>query len=170
MKYVSLITLLCISCCLYTSAQKIEKGNLDTLKNQNELQFEINYSQVSICGQNEEQFAQTEKDWYLDRPRYEGRLYEGINNYLTNNYFIVSNTIHSKYKATLYPILIDRKGNIKSRLEIVDTTTNNMVCIVSIYGEGGTFGTMLNLIGDGMQSTGKQIGLLLSPKNTTQKK
>ena len=56
---------------------------------------------------------------------------------------------------------INKNGDIKSELHIVDQNKIVKTIIPNIKGGGGTFGSKLNLIKDGAEECGKNAGKIL---------
>lgn len=146
---------------LNTQAQQIQQGDLAFLHDQTRLQFEFDFSQASIIGMSEEAYSAYEEDWLKDRPRYTGRFYNALENQLEGKYFLVGNQPAAAYEARMQVEQINRDGTIYATIVFTPKDNDHVLCTISLIGKGGTFGTHLNLIGDGMQSCGKQLGKLL---------
>lgn len=124
----------------------------------------INYEDGVYIGRTIEGIAEYEPDWYKDQPRYEGRFLEGFEKKLVKRKInkICLLVSPDEYDATANAALVvkinihsvDTHGNTKAVVEFcADETSKTIV----MRGEGGVFGTWLNLFGDGMESLGENI-------------
>lgn len=124
----------------------------------------INYEDGVYIGRTIEGIAEYEPDWYKDQPRYEGRFLEGFEKKLVKRKInkICLLVSPDEYDATANAALVvkinihsvDTHGNTKAIVEFsADETSKTIV----MRGEGGVFGTWLNLFGDGMESLGENI-------------
>ena len=136
----------------------IEQGSLRELAKAGIANFEVDYSKAIIHGMPEEEFAEYELDWDKDIPQ----ITRYFRNYLTERAGL---TLVSKKKVALtlrwVVISINTKGDTKSELHVLDSNGTILAKIVDLYGEGGTFGSKLNLIKDGAKSSGKKAGSFL---------
>mgnify|MGYP003407642817 CR=1 FL=1 len=141
-------------------AVKIESGSLRELAKAGIANFEVDYSNAVIHGMSEEEFAEYELDWDKDLPQilalFRGNLAERAGDYLA---------LVTKKKASLtlrwVVLFINTKGDTKSELHVLDADGTILAKIVELNGEGGTFGSKLNLIKDGAKSSGKKAGSFL---------
>lgn len=125
----------------------------------------INYENGVYMGKTIEGIAEYEQDWYKDQPRYEGRFIKGFDEKLTKRKIdkICLLLSPDKYDETIKPALlvkvnihsVDTNGNTKAVVEFVGA--NETPKTIVMRGEGGVFGTWLNLFGDGMESLGENI-------------
>lgn len=142
-------------------AQQIRQGSLTFLKDQTRLQFDIDFTQANIIGMSEKEYSAYETDWLKDRPRYTGRFYNALENQLEGKYFLIGRQPDATYKAVMQVEQINRDGTVYATIVFTPKDSDQVLCTVTLIGKGGTFGTHLNLIGDGMQNCGKQLGKLL---------
>jgi hypothetical protein len=125
----------------------------------------MNYDNGVYMGRTAEEIAEYEPDWYKDQPCYENRFYKGFEERLhkrkidklcrlisaediqdiENAAYVIQVNIHS----------VDTNGNTAAIVDFKFADTNALSVV--IRGEGGVFGTWLNLFGDGMQSLGGKI-------------
>lgn len=125
----------------------------------------INYENGVYIGRTIEGIAEYEPDWYKDQPRYEGRFIKGFDEKRIKRKIdkICLLVTPDKYDANAKAALVvkvnihsvDTNGNTTAIVEFVgaDETPKTIV----MRGKGGTFGTWLNLFGDGMESLGEDI-------------
>lgn len=118
---------------------------------ENRLQIVIDYKNGIYQGYTYDKIIVEEKDFLKDRHRYEGRFYEEFqNNYKGVSY--MPEVVNEDEPVLKIEILqVTRKGDLQANVIYGDQTT-------TMQAEGGTFGTFLNLFGDGMEHLGKQVG------------
>lgn len=118
---------------------------------ENRLQIVIDYKNGIYQGYTYDKIIVEEKDFLKDRHRYEGRFYEEFqNNYKGVAY--MPDVVNEDEPVLKIEILqVTRKGDLQANVIYGDQTT-------TMQAEGGTFGTFLNLFGDGMEHLGKQVG------------
>ncbi len=116
----------------------------------NRLQIVIDYSEGIYKGYTYNKIVVEEPDFLKDKHRYEGRFYEGFQeNYKGVAYF--PEEIREDEPVLKIAILqVTRKGNIVAEVTYGDKTT-------TMESKGGTFGTFLNLFGDGMEHLGAPV-------------
>ena len=122
----------------------------------------INYENGVYIGRTLEGIAEYEPDWYKDQPRYEGRFIEGFEKKLNKRKIdkILLLVSPDKYDTTINAALVvkvnihsvDTNGNTKAVVEFIGAEETQKTIVMR--GEGGVFGTWLNLFGDGMESLG----------------
>ena len=127
----------------------------------------INYEDGVYLGRTIEGIAKYEPDWYKDQPRYEGRFIKGFDKQLTNCKIDKTCLILSpdKYDETIKSALVvkvnirsvESNGNTRAVVEFIGANNDEIPKAISMRGEGGVFGTWLNLFGDGMESLGGNI-------------
>lgn len=155
MKKILLLTLFAFFLCQASVAQRSEHC----------IMVVFNYDNGMYIGRTLEGIAEYEPDWYKDQPRYENRFYKGFEERLhkrkidklcrlisaediqdiENAAYVIQVNIHS----------VDTNGNTAAIVDFKFADTNALSVV--IRGEGGVFGTWLNLFGDGMQSLGGKI-------------
>ena len=153
-----LISLLCVAAmaCVAANAQKITEGSLAVLKNQDRVNLVVDYSSATIHGMNEAAFSEYEKDWYKDKPEIISDVRQGFSEKCKN--FVLASDVKDIPTIRIVVLSIERKGDTACSAEILDKN-GNVVCKISkIFGEGGTFGTKLNLIKDGASEVGEKFG------------
>ena len=142
------------------SAIKLESGSLKELATAGRANFEVDYSNAIIHGMSEDEFALYELDWEKDQPQIIGKFLSYLNESISDQLIIVRG---KKYDITLRWVVlyISENGFIKGELEVVAADGTILAKIVELNGEGGRFGSKLNLIKDGASSSGKLAGVFL---------
>lgn len=154
MKKAILIFILTLVC------STIYAQDFSDLKNETRLNVEFDYSEVLINGLNIEDFADAEEDWKKDEPKIYGKFISNFNKKMKN--LVGGRVKNANYTLTIHPLVISDKGNIKAYFVITNSEGREVYKSEEVKGSGGTFGSQLNLMGDGMQSLGKKIGSLVN--------
>lgn len=143
-------------------AQKIQEGSLNAIKGCDKINLEVDYSSAIIHGRTEADFAIYEEDWYKDKPGIIELIREGIED--KNQKITITYNFKSIPTIRVIVDKITSKGDTNCHAEIIDAEGSVVCKIVNIFGEGGTFGTNLNLIKDGSSSVGECLGKFLKGK------
>lgn len=159
-----IICLLAISP-LFAQAQKIKSGNLDFLKGEWKLHTEIDFSQAQYVG--DQGYGQAILNSVLesDSSALLKRFYTAVTDELDNRYFLVGNQPDAKYKAIMYVQQVTANGKVYSIFIFSPIDSDENLCTMEVIGDGGHFGTFLNLFGDGMKDAGEIFGKVLRKKS-----
>ncbi len=161
--------ILCLLMLISASAmaqQKVE-GDLSPLINVNKVNFVMEF--VSIHGMDEDAFGKYETDWFKDKPEvidiftdYANRKLKGVITlgHFPNEAFTVKAVVND----------ISLKGNYNCDIIVLDSNKNLVAKVTGIKANGGVWGTKLNLIKDGAESTGKRFGIVLKTEIAKSKK
>lgn len=122
--------------------------------------FEADFSNASIHNMSEELFAEYETDWYKDKPQITSLFMSNFSE-RTKELLTFVTKENAKYTMRWVVGYISQNGYIRSELHIVDKNGNILEKITDITGEGGSFGSKLNLIKDGTRNCGSRAGYLL---------
>ncbi len=117
----------------------------------NRLQFVIDYKNGIYQGYTYDKIIVEEKDFLKDKHRYEGRFYEEFQNNYKGVAYIPEVVNEDEPVLKIEILQVTRKGDLQANVIYGNQTT-------TMQAEGGTFGTFLNLFGDGMEHLGKQVG------------
>jgi len=150
------------------SAQKIKSGDLKFLKNETMLSTKIDFSKAQLNGNTENGRTRLEAFLALDSAYIIQRFYDGVADELEDYYFLVGNQPEARYEAVIQVQLVAENGSTWSMVEFSDRETKEVLCTVQLMGNGGRFGTFLNLWGDGMRDSGENFGEFLR-KNQSKK-
>ena len=150
--------LLLILTCVTVKAQKVVTGSLFPLNTVDKVNFEMEF--ISIHGMSEESFGDYEKDWYNDKPGIVGIFSSYANRKLKGHITLGS---YPKSDFTVKAVIneISIKGDYDCDIVVLDKNKNVIAKISGITAKGGTWGTKLNLIKDGAETTGKRFGSVL---------
>ena len=160
MKKITTALLFMLTLALGANAQVFTYGSMDVLSNANYVNLEVDFSKAVIHGMDEKEFSSYEPDYKKDKPGIVGLIYD----YAQRK---CSGLIHiGQYEDAEYTLLctinrVSAKGNFECELKLVDSKGKMIAHVENIKGKGGVFGTKLNLMKDGAESTGKAIGTLV---------
>ena len=154
------------------SAQKIKEGNLDFLIGEKELNLIIDYKNTIIHGNTEEAFVnqmvvQNGEQW---KEIWDGEtkteLYQKFTIFLnrgTENLGLKAGTFpEANYVAVVKIINIEKKGTTTADVFFLKTGYPDILAIISVQGDGGKYGSMENLAGDGFRRAGSNLGQFLA--------
>ncbi len=153
-KIFSLVFCLCVV--LNTFSQRIESGTFDGLKNVDKLALDLDFSHASIHGMNEKAFSEYEKDWYTDKPDIVADFISCIAEKI-NGIILITDKSETPWLLRINVVSISTKGNFVCTADLINGE-NIEAHVVGIHGSGGTFGSKLNLIKDGVKTTSKKCG------------
>jgi len=142
---------------------------LKSLQNEKEIDVTIDMSRVIIHGYSESDFVyrenlRSDKDWpTLWETEYKPELNQKFMNALNLQIFDYGHSVRfgnfgkAKYQIRLIVSSISEKGDIILNGYIIDREQQFVLCKLFISGTGGTFGSKVNLMGDGFTRAGKEL-------------
>jgi len=142
---------------------------LKSLQNENEIDVTLSMSKVIIHGYSESDFVYrenllSEEDWAtLWETEYKPELNQKFMNALNLQIFDYGHSVRfgnfgkAKYQIRLIVSSISEKGDIILNGYIIDREQQFVLCKLFISGTGGTFGSKVNLMGDGFKRAGKEL-------------
>ncbi len=123
-----------------------------------EVKIVIDYSNATIFGMDEASFAEYETDWYKDKPDIDYKLVNEVLN-KTDKCLKISktakNTILIKVKK------VSDKGGYVCDVKLMNSNNTKVIELDNVSSIGGVWGSKLNLMGDGAEELGKNIGIEL---------
>ena len=162
MRKIIVICILMLSFVNAAYSQVVTKGSLDILKGQGRVNLELDFSQASIMGMDEDAFANYEHDWIKDKDEvvalFVGEVLANCNNVVIGMFSKTNYTI----KVTV--LSINPKGDYVCTADVVNNSGEVLTTIDGIKEFGGRFGSKLNLIKDGAKHTGASFGRFLRKK------
>lgn len=142
--------------CIYAQNETTVSTELKELCNQEFVELKVDFSNASIHNMAEEYFAIYEPSYSEKKLEVIAKLAEGFNDDKRKP-FIVGMFTKALFTIKVNVIHIDTNGDMNSKAEILDRDGNLLAGLGSLYGEGGNFGSKMNLIGDGCLSTGEAL-------------
>ena len=155
--------------CSMASAQKVY-GSFRSLNEQVRVKMTIDFSQAYIHGMTEEEFTEYEKDYEKDKPQLIALIYDYASKYLAKRNYERSFTSVGNYKDDTDPILvltirsISATGDYDCDISLFKKDDDKKIEIgraVGIRASGGRFGSKLNLMKDGAEHLGEELGKFL---------
>ena len=140
-------------------AQKLQSGSLDFLSSTNTLAVAIDYSQAIISKLTYSTRCEVDPDWKKGEEEIEKRFVIALAEELSKHGIGISK--NSSYTLNLIPIKIDNDGETRAQLYVKDADGNSVAFIDNLHGEGGRFGSLTNLTGDGMERLAHSLGSFL---------
>jgi hypothetical protein len=145
-----------------------DKLSFSFLKGETSLSYVVDWSNMTINGLGKSDWIErrnAEQPDYDAEKEYESELLPRINDFVAKanaemenvNLFLSAKAGH-KYTVYLYPQNIKSNGDNTIECAIKETATGKTMVEFVVNGRGGTFGSMSNLWGDGMRSSGKKFG------------
>ena len=156
MKRIILTLIASIFAFLPLAAQK-QEGSFKALKGESRVGIEIDFSEASIHGLSEEAFAAYEEDWGKDKPGIVSLIISECNDKLPRG-LRVGDFQNTSYTLVVKIFYVTVKGDFSGDVFLYDSEGEEIGSIVDIRGRGGRFGTKLNLIKDGAESFGQNLG------------
>ena len=156
-KFILIVVMSVIS--LMTFAQKAS-GSFKSLAEVGRVSIVVDFSEASIMGMNENDFAEYERDWMKDKTEIVGRFVGSIQRKL-GTMVVLDNSLNENERITIQVLVFTHKGDCVCDVILTDKENNELGRISKVGASGGHFGTKLNLIKDGAEHTGSAIGRLL---------
>ena len=145
---------------LSAAGQKV-KGDFSVLKDEVRVKMTVDFSEATILGMTEDEYAAYEKDWLKDKPEVIS-YYSGFASIELQPKLVVADyKFETRYTLLLKVRMIDASGNTDSDLFLFEGN-EEVARAEGIFANGGVFGTKLNLIKDGAKHSGIVIGRLLN--------
>ena len=148
-KYLFVLMMSCLTTTMFAQG-------LGFLKNEARVDMKLNYSEAVIAGYEESNILTFEKDWEKDQAVLFAKMVGPYNDKLGET-LPAGNFSNANYTIEVRPTVIQKNGNIVGYFVVLDAAGTELYRSQKFSAKGGTFGTFLNLVGDGMKSTGKVI-------------
>lgn len=152
-----LLTLIALFAALCLFGQT-DTGSFSALKDQSNAQLVVDFSEASIHGMSEEDFADYEQDWYKDKPEIIAIITNNCNEKLRG---LTLGRREAPYILRLKVLSVSARGDFDCDAYLEDPDGNVLGTIEGLWGKGGRFGTKLNLIKDGAERLGQCLGIAL---------
>lgn len=172
MKHLTIVSLCLLLFCQNIQAQKIKKGDLDFLKNQKEIHLVFDWSNVIIDNKTEEDFVDikainSREDWKNEWYTTIKKGFELKFKAATNGIFIetldmkVGDYPNANVTALIKLQRIDSDGEVYASVIFSNNNSDEPIITVKINGDGGMWGTVENLFGDGFTKAGISLGKII---------
>lgn len=164
-----LLKLTLVAICLlfaYNEATaQVVKGIFTDITEVRRYKFEADFSQASIHGMVESDFAIYEPEWNNDLSKVIIKFTSNATEELVDYGVLISPSIDSDYKMVWKVYSISKKGDVVSDVVIINDKTGDVVIQISeVNASGGRIGSKMNLIGDGAIHAGEKFGKFMSKR------
>lgn len=153
-KFFAILMTMCIGAALHAQSMSF-------LKNESKISMRLNYSEANIAGFTEATILSLEEDWNKDQPVLFAKLTDEYNDKMKKK-LPAGMFSDANYVIEVRPTDIRKNGTITFYFVILSNGGEEMYRSGNLKGKGGTFGSLLNLIGDGMRSTGEEIAKVVA--------
>ncbi len=161
--------------------QKLESGSLEELRNE-KVNFVVDFSKAEIDLLSEEDFLKKKclvedegekwRDyWYgecadLFISRFSAECNKKCANLIVSGRCPTMGKFPDARYTAIYRLQeVDADGELDGKIEIVDKQTNQIVATIKkVHGDGRHWGSIENLISDGMDDAGERIGRFFKKK------
>ena len=101
----------------------------------------LNFNNALIHGMTVNDFADYEKDWYVDQPIIWRKFISGM--VKKCNSIRLGNEIDAEISITVNVLSVSTKGDYKCEVFITNNQGDKIACISGLNARGGTFGSKL---------------------------
>lgn len=164
-----------------TKAQKTLEGSFDFIKDLKKINIIIDYSEAKIDGKSEESFIISKtleedegEEWrnYWNNKVKKIFMYKftsaiNENKGLMSLGFLAGDFPDALYTATYKLKRVDSDGELYGNIIFTEKSSNKIVAIIKLNGDGGHWGSIENLMGDAFEKAGIKLGRFLNYKITT---
>lgn len=164
MKKTLLITFMALAT-LNSYAQKVIDGTFALLKDEKFVTVAWDFSKTVFEKKfNEKEWADihTPAEWEEAKKEAMEKILEEANGKLENAtvYLVDATTYKEKtnYTIIITPKTLDKKGNNLSNYVLRKNANSEEVAVIEIKGDGGHFGSLSNLLGDGYEEAARKLG------------
>ena len=162
MKQIVLQFLFSFALAASTCAQTVISGSFDCLATEKAVCIKWDFTNVVFEKKfNEQEWAEIKgaEEWGKAKEEAMDVIIENVNDMLKKEQvFIVKNSEKANYVITIFPLTLDRKGNNKSEYVLTDIKNGNEEGRILIKGDGGHWGDIANLLGDGYEEAARKLG------------
>jgi hypothetical protein len=160
-----LLAIFVLSLCIPSNAQKLMSGSLEPVFKAKQLNVTIDFSQALIDGIKESSLINVggdrAKDWLEGKDELLSKFLLAMLPIVDQN-LTVGRFDDAEYTLTFFPKTIDDDGEVRGDAAITDSEGNEVAVITKINGDGGRWGSFMNLCGDSFTKAGEKVGRFLN--------
>ncbi len=160
MRRVLLIVALLFGAILQAQSQHVVEGSIDILADQTQINVVADYSKASIMNMTEAEYGEYEPNWAKAKPTIVSKFVDGLIDKIDER-IIFGRLPHAQYTLRWVVLHVNTKGDTWSDIVVENSSGEVVLRITDLKGDGGTFGTKLNLMGDGAVESGEVLGKFL---------
>lgn len=140
---------------------------LSFLQGQSKLDLSISYAEGSLCSMQEDEFipfmeSEADEPWVNITREWKVQFTNELNEELEGHQFLVGSFPKAAYEAVVNVEYLNKKGRFVSTVDFVEKESGTVVYSKYIAADGGVFGSITNLIGDGHKHAGEALGKYLA--------
>lgn len=169
MKHLFTIALLAVS--ISAHSQKVITGSFYLPIGEKYLRLDWDFSYTIFEKKlNETEWKATngEKEWETAKSEAMAVILREMNGKMEKSRILVvapESSVESKYTLYICPLRLNRKGDNKTRYVLKEDATGYELGICQLSGDGGSFGSLGNLLGDGYEEEARKMGKFLKSNN-----
>ena len=144
------------------NAQTVISGSFDCLTTEKAVCIKWDFSNTLFEKKySEQEWAELKGAEEWDKAKKEAMdvIIENVNDMLKKEQvYVVKNSDRANYVITIFPKTLDRKGNNKSEYVLTNIKDGSEEGRILIKGDGGHWGDLGNLLGDGYEEAARKLG------------
>jgi hypothetical protein len=175
MKKVNFMTLCLMLSIMSVHAQKLKEGSLAFLNGEKELNIVFDFTGALIDNKSEKDFVDIQgvrkgDEW---KTKWENSTKKGFyilflvkfNEHLIGKHELRGGSFpNATYQATIRINKIDSDGEVRGEAVFTQANSTELLARVKINGDGGRWGSLENLFGDGFEKAGDKFGKFVARK------
>ena len=143
----------------FSYSQRVTSGDINCFIDITEVKVVVDYSNAIIDKLDYENRCDLDEGWVKGEKEVTARFLKVLIGELYRHQIKV--TKKAEVSFVFHVTQIDDDGESYANAEIIDENVNSLVAINKFHGEGGKFGSLSNLAGDGMERLAKSVGRYL---------
>ncbi|MCQ2223943.1 MAG: energy transducer TonB [Bacteroidaceae bacterium] len=148
---------------LSLNAQSLIYGSVDALKGESFVAVEFDFTKGIYDAEEfnyEELVEELGNDAEKEFKELAGKFRSAANEKIGSAgiSFLRKANAETRYRIVACPIKVEHKGFTRLRLTLYQIDLDRPLAIIEVTGDGGTFGSFINLFGDGLDSCGENFG------------
>ena len=148
-----------------SNAQRITFGSFSLLRDQIRVKLIVDFSEADIMGMTEQEFSEYEEDWEHDKVEIVSLFHNYANEKLKGRLMLGNYRQDTAFMLQLVVRTVDVRGNYDCDLYLLGNGENGEKVVLAkaegLSARGGKFGSKLNLMKDGAEHTGTELGRFL---------
>ena len=105
-----------------------------------------------------------DETWKNIQREWKGKCINEANEQLRRTNMFLGTFPKAQYSLIVHVEVLDKQGYIIASVDVVDTASMKKYAIISVKAPGGRFGSLVNLMGDGHEHLGEELGKTLRQK------
>jgi len=144
------------------NAQTVISGSFDCLSTEKAVCIKWDFTNTVFEKKyNEQEWTELKgtEEWDNAKKEAMDLIIENVNEMLKKEQvYVVKESERANYVITIFPLTLDKKGNNKSEYVLTDIKGKNEEGRILIKGDGGHWGNLANLLGDGYEEAARKLG------------